>query len=164
MKIGIVMQSPHRIDIRTIRIGRTQFRMCSIFSCTTYSYSGWCSRSGRAQFRSRSRIVHGEMLNDDSVEVHMRPMSPVDKVHSDTEIPKLKSFMNHLALKLYAFAKSSRNRYVKNLVSDSSVVNRKVPRPFHILSWVEGAEWCGRDIPDPIFLQNQKPLSSYLTV
>ena len=29
------MQSPHRIDLRTIRIGRTQLGMCSTSSCTT---------------------------------------------------------------------------------------------------------------------------------
>ena len=55
-------------------------------------------------------------------------------MHSDLEIPKLKSFIKRLALKLYGSAKSSRNRYIKKLGTDTSVVNRRVPRLFHILS------------------------------
>ena len=39
----------------------------------------------------------------------------IDRMHSDLEIPKLKSFIKHLALKFYAPAKSSRNRYSKKL-------------------------------------------------
>ena len=58
----------------------------------------------------------------------------INKMHSDLEIPKLKSFIKRLALKLYGSAKSSRNRYIKKLGTDTSVVNRRVPRPFHILS------------------------------
>ena len=40
------------------------------------------------------------------------------KMHSDLEIIKLKSFMKHLALKLYASAKLSRNRYIQRLGTD----------------------------------------------
>jgi hypothetical protein len=43
----------------------------------------------------------------------------IDKMHSDTEIPKLKSFIKCLALKLYASAKLSRTRYIKKLGTDS---------------------------------------------
>ena len=58
----------------------------------------------------------------------------IDKMHSDLKIPKLKSFIKHLALKLYASSKTSRNRYIKKLGTDLSAVNRRVPRPFHTLS------------------------------
>jgi hypothetical protein len=50
------------------------------------------------------------------------------------EIPKLRSFNKPLALKLHPSTKSSRNRYIKKLGTDSSVVDRRVPRQFHILS------------------------------
>ena len=38
----------------------------------------------------------------------------IDKKHSDLEIIRLKSFMKHLALKLYASAKFNRYRYIKS--------------------------------------------------
>ena len=43
-----------------------------------------------------------------------------------------KKFMKHLALKLYASTKPSRNRYVKRLGTDSLVVNQRIPKPVHI--------------------------------
>jgi hypothetical protein len=46
-----------------------------------------------------------------------------DKMHSDFEIIKLKSFMKYLTLKLYAFATNNRNRYIKRLGTDSLVDN-----------------------------------------
>ena len=49
-------------------------------------------------------------------------------MHSDLEIIKLESFMKHLALKLYASARNSGNRYVKRLGTDSLVL-----KPVHIL-------------------------------
>ena len=54
-------------------------------------------------------------------------------MHSDLEIVKLKSFMKHLALKLYVFARSSRNKYISRLGTYTLVDNRRVPKPVHIL-------------------------------
>ena len=54
-------------------------------------------------------------------------------MHPGLEIVKLKIFMKHLALKLYACARSSRNRYIKKLGTDSLVDNRMVSKPLHIL-------------------------------
>ena len=56
-----------------------------------------------------------------------------DKLHSDLEIIKIKSFMKHLALKLYASARNSSSRYTKSSGADSLVGNRKVPKNVHIL-------------------------------
>jgi hypothetical protein len=42
-----------------------------------------------------------------------------DGMHSDLEIVKLKSFMKHLALKLYVSAKRSRNKYIYRLGADT---------------------------------------------
>ena len=57
----------------------------------------------------------------------------IDKMHSDTQIPRLKANIKVLALKLYASAKSSSNRYIKNLGSDCQVGGRRVPKPSDIL-------------------------------
>jgi hypothetical protein len=59
--------------------------------------------------------------------------SRIDKIHLGLKFIKLKSFMKHLALKLYASAKLSTNRYIKGLGTDSLVDNRRVPKPVHIL-------------------------------
>ena len=56
------------------------------------------------------------------------------KMHSDTEIRKLRSFIKRSTLKFYVAAKSSRNCYIKKAGNDSSVVSRRVPRPFLILT------------------------------
>jgi hypothetical protein len=57
-----------------------------------------------------------------------------DKMHFDHEIPKHKSYIKCLALKMYAKAKFSRNWYVRKLEAVSMVIDRRVPRPLHILS------------------------------
>ena len=49
------------------------------------------------------------------------------------EIIRLKSFIEHLALKSYASTKLSKNRYIKRLGTDSVVVDRRVKKPVHIL-------------------------------
>ena len=54
-------------------------------------------------------------------------------MHLCLEIPRLKIYINNLALKLYVSAKLSRNRYIKKLGADSLVYNQRVLRPFHIL-------------------------------
>ena len=51
-----------------------------------------------------------------------------DKMHFDHKIPKLKSYIKYLALKMYATAKSSRK-----LGAVSMVIDPRVPRPLHIL-------------------------------
>ena len=50
----------------------------------------------------------------------------IDEMLSELEIIKLKGFMKHLALKLYASAKLSGNKYIKRL-GDSLLINRRVP-------------------------------------
>ena len=47
-----------------------------------------------------------------------------DKMHLDHQLPMLKSYVKTLTLKMYASAKTSSNRYVRN---------SRVPRPLHIL-------------------------------
>ena len=49
----------------------------------------------------------------------------IEKMQSDLETIKLKSFMKHLALKLYGSARNSRNKYIK--------MNWRVPKPVSIL-------------------------------
>jgi len=53
----------------------------------------------------------------------------IDKMHSDTQIPRLKAYIRVLGLKLYASAKSSRKIYIKNVRSDCQVGGRRVPIP-----------------------------------
>ena len=57
----------------------------------------------------------------------------IDKMHSDTQFPRLKAYIKILALKLYASAKSSRNRYIKKLGSDCKVGGRRVSKPSDVL-------------------------------
>ena len=56
-----------------------------------------------------------------------------DVMHSDLEIVKLKSFMKHLALKLYVSDKRSRNKYICRLGTDTLVDNQRVPKRVHTL-------------------------------
>jgi len=53
-----------------------------------------------------------------------------DRIHSDLEMIKLNNFIKYLALKLYAYARNSTNRYIKKYGTDSLVANRRVPKPF----------------------------------
>ena len=52
----------------------------------------------------------------------------LDKMHSELEIISSKD----LALKLYASAKLSRNKYI-NKLGDSLVINQSVPKPINII-------------------------------
>ena len=54
-------------------------------------------------------------------------------MHFEFEIPKLESYTKTLAPKLYASAKTSRNRYIKKLGSNLKVVDPRVSRSSHIL-------------------------------
>ena len=56
------------------------------------------------------------------------------EIHFDNKIPLLKSFVKTLDLKMYASAKTNRNRYVRKLGSASIVLDPRVRRPLHILS------------------------------
>ena len=56
----------------------------------------------------------------------------LEKMHSELEMIELKSFIKHLALKLYASAKLSRNQYFSRL-GDSLVIKRRVPKPANII-------------------------------
>jgi hypothetical protein len=60
-------------------------------------------------------------------------------MNSDLVIIKLKSFMEYLALKLYASARNSGNRYIKRLGTDSLINNRRVPKLVHS-RLIEGAQ------------------------
>ena len=51
------------------------------------------------------------------------------KMHFDHKIPKLKSYIKCLALKMYTTAKCSRNRYVRKLGAVFMVIDPRVPRP-----------------------------------
>ena len=63
-----------------------------------------------------------------------------DVMHSDLEIVMLESFMEHLGLELYVSAKRSRNEYISKFGADLGADNRRVPKPVHILDYVEGAQ------------------------
>ena len=65
-----------------------------------------------------------------------------DFIHSDLQIVKLKSFMKHLALKLYGSAKRSRNKCICSLGTGTLIDSRKVPKPVHILDKIKGAQQC----------------------
>ena len=54
-----------------------------------------------------------------------------DKKHSDLQVIKVKSFMNHI--KVNVSARNSRNHYIKRLSTGSLVSNRRVPKLVHIL-------------------------------
>jgi hypothetical protein len=70
----------------------------------------------------------------------------VDRIYPDLENIKLKSFIKHSDSKLQASARFSRNHYIKRLGADSLVDNRRIPKPVHIIDYVEGAQWCALDI------------------
>ena len=57
----------------------------------------------------------------------------IEEIYSGLEIIKLESFMKYLALTLYYSARSSRNKYIKRLGTDTLVDNRRVPKPVHII-------------------------------
>ena len=56
-----------------------------------------------------------------------------DKIRTDLEIINFKSFMKHLPLELYAYAKLNRNSLFERLGTESLVDNRRVPKPVRIL-------------------------------
>ena len=56
-----------------------------------------------------------------------------EQIHSDNETPMLSLSIKMLVKKLYASAKLSRNRYVSQLGSNTSISNRRVPKPLGII-------------------------------
>ena len=57
----------------------------------------------------------------------------IDKMHLELEMIKPKSFMKHLTLKLYVYARNIRSKYIKRLGTDTLDDNRRVSKPVHIL-------------------------------
>ena len=71
------------------------------------------------------------------------------EMHFKFEIPKLKSYIKTLPQKLYASAKTSRNRYIKKLGSNLKVVDPRVSRPSHISSASTSHSFSARTTTHP---------------
>ena len=84
--------------------------------------------------------------SDCRINVSCQCMEGKVTIHFDTEIamPKIS-----LALKMYASVKTSKNRYIRNLVSASTVFDPRAPRL--LISWdnFKSVQWGALNIPIP---------------
>jgi hypothetical protein len=95
----------------------------------TYASSAWAFITKRKL--NRLQVVQNTALRIiDGYDRYTR----TETLHFDYKIPMLKRFIRSLALKMYASAKTSRNRYVRKLDFASTILGPKVPRSFYIPS------------------------------
>ena len=94
----------------------------------TYASPAWA-------FITKNQLSHLQVVQNRALQIiggHDR-RTCTDDMHLDFKIPTLKSYIKTWAFKMYAFVKTSRNRYVRKLGSASRVLYPRFPRPLHIL-------------------------------